>query len=254
LCVLFIIEHLPKSCRKLYFLAYFSSAVEILTLYVQKTKLRYMKKAFLGLLALSMMVAIGCKNEETKSDAADSSATVKKDEAPAPKLSPEEEQKRWMEYATPGAVHQMIAKSTGTWIGEANMWMHPDSPAIKMTGTAVNKMILGGRYQESVHTGTMMGMPFEGKSVLGYDNIKKVFQSTWIDNMGTGVMTMEGTWDEASKTITSKGKMVDPSSGKELDVRETYQFMDNNNHKMEMFCTKDGKEMKTMELMIKRKK
>lgn len=27
-------------------------------------------------------------------------------------------------------------------------------------------------------------MPFEGISTLGYDNAKKTFFSTWIDNMG----------------------------------------------------------------------
>jgi hypothetical protein len=35
-------------------------------------------------------------------------------------------------------------------------------------------------------------MPFEGISTLGYDNAKKTFFSTWIDNMGTGMMVMEG--------------------------------------------------------------
>ncbi|MBK9333372.1 MAG: DUF1579 family protein [Ignavibacteria bacterium] len=29
---------------------------------------------------------------------------------------------------------------------------------------------MGGRYQQGKHTGDMMGMPFEGMSLLGYDN------------------------------------------------------------------------------------
>ncbi len=217
-----------------------------------------MKKIILSLMALSLF-AVSCKNDESKSESKDSTTTTAKTETPAKKLSPEEEQKAWMEYATPSSVHQMLAKSDGTWIGEAQMWMAPDSPATKMTGMAVNKMILGGRYQESVHTGKMdmgggMTMPFEGRSTLGYDNAKKVFQSTWIDNMGTGTMVMEGTWDEATKTITSKGKMYDPAQGKDIDVKETYQIIDDNTHKMQMFCTKDGKEFKNMEMMIRRKK
>jgi hypothetical protein len=218
----------------------------------QKLKLRYMKRIFLGLVALSLF-AVSCKNDESKTEAKDSSGAAKTEEKADKKLTPEEEQKAWMAYMTPGEVHQMLAKSNGTWIGEGQMWMNPDSPATKFTGTAVNKMVLGGRYQESVHTGTMMGMPFEGRSTVGYDNAKKMFQSTWVDNMGTGVMYMEGPWDEATKSITFKGKGIDPGTGKELDMKEVFQIIDDNTQKMEMYCTKDGKEMKSMEMTMKRK-
>jgi hypothetical protein len=33
---------------------------------------------------------------------------------------------------------------------------------------------------------------------------KKMFSSSWVDNMGTGIMNMEGTWDEATKSIILK--------------------------------------------------
>jgi hypothetical protein len=88
---------------------------------------------------------------------------------------------------------------------------------------------------------------------MAYDNAKKVFISTWIDNMGTGIMTMEGTYDSTSKTMTMKGKMVDPTTGKDCDVREVMTFVDDNTQKMEMYCTMHGKEMKTMEMVSKRK-
>jgi hypothetical protein len=114
-------------------------------------------------------------------------------------------------------------------------------------------MILGGRYQESKHIGTFDGKPFEGFSTLGYDNAKKTFQSTWIDNMGTGTMFMEGTWDESTKTIHFKGKCVDPMSGQDMAVREEYTIIDDNTQKMEMFMTMPGQpEMKSMEIILKR--
>lgn len=52
----------------------------------------------------------------------------------------------------------------------------------------------------------MMGMPFEGHGTLAYDNHRKMFVSTWIDNMGSGIMVLEGTYDDASKTLTLMGK------------------------------------------------
>lgn len=163
------------------------------------------------------------------------------------------EEKAWMDYMTPGAIHQMIAKSDGEWSFDLTMWMKPDAPPTNSTGTTVNKMILGGRYQESVHKSTMMGMPFEGHGLLAYDNAKKIFQSSWVDNMGTGIMNMEGPWDEATKSITFTGKTVDPMTGKDMGVKEIFKIVDDNHHVMEMYMVNDGKEFKTMEIKFTRK-
>jgi hypothetical protein len=161
--------------------------------------------------------------------------------------------KAWQAYMTPGDVHKMIAKSDGAWNSEVTTWMKPGAPPEKSKSVCENKMILGGRYQQSTHKGTMMGMPFEGMSLLGYDNAKKTFTSTWIDNMGTGIMVMDGTWDDATKTINFKGKCVDPTTGKDMDVREVFKLVDDNNQFLEMYCTTEGKEMKTMEIKFSRR-
>lgn len=167
----------------------------------------------------------------------------------------EAEMKAWMEYMTPGDFHKEMAKWDGEWNEDITMWMAPDAPPMKNTASCVNKMILGGRYQSSTHKGSFNGMPFEGLSTTGYDNAKKTFVSTWIDNMGTGIMTMEGKWDEGSKTLHLKGKQVDPATGKEMQVRETFKVIDDNTQKMEMFMTPaGGKEYKSMEIVFTRKK
>src|SRR5688572_6823100 len=86
----------------------------------------------------------------------------------------QEEMKAWENYMKPGEVHKMLAKWDGKWKEDISMWMQPGAAPTKSTSSCVNKMILGGRYQESRHTGTMMGMPFEGISTLGWDNAKKM--------------------------------------------------------------------------------
>ena len=115
-------------------------------------------------------------------------------------------------------------------------------------------MVLGGRYQQSTHTGNMMGQPFEGQGTLAWDNARKMLISTWIDNMGTGIMYMEGTWDNATKMATMKGKTTDPATGKEMDVKQTFAIVNDNTQKMEMFMTQDGQEFKTMEITLTRAK
>ncbi|MDQ3683625.1 MAG: DUF1579 domain-containing protein [Bacteroidota bacterium] len=165
--------------------------------------------------------------------------------------------KNWQAYMTPGDVHKMMSSWNGTWTGDVTMWHEPGMPPEKSKSTSQNKMVMGGRYQVSNHTGNMMGQPFEGISTLAYDNAKKVFINTWIDNMGSGMMVMEGPWDEASKTITLKGKVVDPvaGNGKQMEIRETFKIIDDNTQMMEMFGNgPDGKEFKMMEIKYTRKK
>jgi len=207
-----------------------------------------MKKVILSLMALSLL-AVSCKNEEKPSDVAAAAAAK-----PAKKLTKEEIDKAWMDYATPGDMHKWMSAMDGTWDSDMTMWMYPDSPAMKTKGVAVYKTALNGLYQESIHTADMGPMKFEGRSTMGYDNVKKVFVSTWYDNMGSGIMMMEGTYDNKTKTFTSTGKGVDAAQGKEVDMKEIVKYPDDNTVQVEMYSIQDGKETKTMELTAKRRK
>jgi Protein of unknown function (DUF1579) len=165
-----------------------------------------------------------------------------------------QDMKVMQDYMTPGDVHKMIAKYDGTWNSAVSVWMKPGAQPMASKSVAVNTMILGGRYQQSKITGDYGGMPFEGFSLLSYDNAKKIFTSTWLDNFGTGTMTLEGTWDGTSKTITFKGKMFDPMSSKDIDVKETIQYVDDNTVKQAMFVESASGEFKTMEITSTRAK
>ena len=158
----------------------------------------------------------------------------------------------WMAYMTPGERHKQLANDNGIWSAEVTMWMSPGATPQTTKGTCENTMILGGRYQQSVNRMNWNGMPFEGISTTGYDNALKKHISTWIDNFGTGIMYLEGTYDAKSNTINFSGKMVEPISGKSVPVRETMTFIDDNNSVMEMFITDNGKEYKSMNIKFTR--
>ncbi|MEI2739147.1 MAG: DUF1579 domain-containing protein [Chitinophagaceae bacterium] len=197
------------------------------------------------------------KSDDGKKDTPSDTAAKMNEKNPEAMAMPDSAtmMKNWQEYMTPGAVHKMMATWDGTWNGEVTMWMYPGAPEQKSKSTAVNKMIMNGLYQESNHSGDMMGMPFNGKSTVAYDNHRNEFVSTWIDNMGSGIMVLKGPWDEATKTITLKGKMVDPGTKQDTDVRETFKINDDNTQEMEMFVMMpDGKEFKTMNIKYTRKK
>ncbi|MGX7666252.1 DUF1579 family protein [Flavobacterium pedocola] len=215
-----------------------------------------MNKAILTL-AIASLSLVACKKDEKKADSQsniDSTAT-KTEEAVAAMPDSAAMTKAWMEYATPGEAHKMMAAENGMWEEELTSWMAEGAEPMKAKMTAEYKTILGGRYQESVHKGDFMGSPFEGKSTLAYDNAMGEYTSTWIDNMGTGLMVMKGNYDAATKTFNMEGQGVDPITKKTKKMREVITVVDDNTRKMEMFDTGyDGKEFKCMELMMKKKK
>lgn len=217
-----------------------------------------MKTSFVTASLLAVLVLSGCGDKKPADKASDgkkdSSATAAKEEMPAAPVDSAAMAKAWADYATPGDMHKWMADNSGKWSGEIKMWQDPAAPPTVTKGDAEFKMILDGRYQEGIHKSNFNGMPFEGRSTMAYDNAKKVFLSSWIDNMGTGIMLMEGKWDEATKTLTSEGKQVDPVTGKDMSIREVCKFPDAKTQTMEMYCTgPDGKEMKTMEMTMTKK-
>jgi uncharacterized protein DUF1579 len=161
----------------------------------------------------------------------------------------EEQMKAWQEYMTPSDMHKMLAKDEGEWKADITMWMDPKAPPTKSTGSNSVKMIMGGRYQESRFKGDFMGMPMEGVGTVAYDNGRKVFISTWYDNMGTGLMYMEGKYDPATKSILFEGDGYDPTTGKNCKMREVYKYIDDKTQVMEMYNTPaGGTEVKSMEI------
>ena len=216
-----------------------------------------MKRTTLTLCAAALLL-FACNNEKKADEVktqTPSSETKMDDKETMAMPDSATMMKNWQDYMTPGDVHKMMAKWDGTWNGEVTMWMYPGAPEQKSTSTTVNKMIMNGLYQQNVHTGTMMGMPFNGIGTLAYDIHKKEFMSTWIDNMGSGIMMLKGTWDDATKTITFKGKTTDPGTKSDMDVKETFTVIDDNTQEMKMFMPMpDGKEFQTMNIKFSRKK
>jgi hypothetical protein len=180
------------------------------------------------------------------------------EEKPAPKEPTAEEKEAmaaWMKAMTPGEQHKKLAAQDGNWESVGKMWEKADQPPTEFKGTAKFRMIFGGRYQVQDVSSEMMGMPFEGMGLTGYDNVKKKYFSTWIDSMGTGIMVSEGTADEKG-VITFNGPMCDPVSGKDCKTRMVFTDKDKDNFSFEMFVDKgDGKgEAKCMEMAYTRSK
>lgn len=221
-----------------------------------------MKHKLLTLLAGAFLFA-ACNNEKKSDDGKDGdkketvSASGKEEgketTTPVPADTTGATQ-RWMEFMTPGDMHKWLAKQAGTWEGEVHSFM-PGAPVDTQKAREVVKMSMNGLYQEGDFSSTMMGQPMMGHSTVGFDNLRKVFVSTWIDNLGSGIIMMEGSYDAATKTLNMKGKQSDPMANKQTDIRQEVNFPDDDNYTMTMYGTgPDGTEMKFMHGVFKRKK
>ncbi len=158
------------------------------------------------------------------------------------------------EYFIPGPMHKWLASFTGTWNADVIGYMDPTKPdTSKLIQTY--SMILNGLYQEAKLTGTMMGMPFEGRSINAYDNVKKKFQTVWIDVFSSGFTYMNGDYDSASKTLNLKGTQPNPSGKTDMNIRQIMKIIDNDTYTLTMYGDgPGGTEIKFMEGTFKRKK
>jgi hypothetical protein len=154
--------------------------------------------------------------------------------------------------ATPGEQHKQLAKMVGSWDVSIKSWMEPGKPPMENKGTAEIKSILDGRFTQMNVTSTMMGKPFNGMGIDGYDNVKKKFVGAWVDSMSTAICTSEGTAD--AKGMTSKMICSDPMTGKD-EVMTIAMKWEGDKKFVEEFSRKmpDGKEMKMMELTYVKK-
>ena len=160
--------------------------------------------------------------------------------------------------------HKLLSSLDGNWDYAIKFWMNPDPNAKpqESKGTATRKSIMGGRYvtmdvsgkmQMPDETGKMKDVTFKGMGIEGYDNVKKKFVASWVDNMGTGIEFSEGTYDSSTKSFTYTSE-IEMMPGMKTQVREVIKVADNNHMSLEWYENQGGQEKKTMEISYTRKK
>lgn len=157
-----------------------------------------------------------------------------------------------MAAMTPGAPHHELATRAGEWKLTSTFWMDPSQPPMVTPGTAHREPMLGGRVLVEKVSASMMGMPFEGYGMTGYDNTTGKYWTTWNDNMSTGLVHGIGTRGADGK-VTYDASMVDPMSKQTIKVRMVITETADT-EVMEWWETRDGKELKTMEVKLERVK
>jgi len=159
-----------------------------------------------------------------------------------------EQMAAYQKLGTPGEPHRLLAQMTGRWKTRTKHYMEPGKPPVTSEGKCEQRMILDGRFLYQEFTGEMMGAPFTGIGINGYDNFSKKYVSTWIDSMGTGIYYFQGTADAEGRSITQTCDYVDPLKGP-MTWRSVTRFGDDDTHYFDMYSIdQKGHEEKMMEM------
>ncbi len=130
-----------------------------------------------------------------------------------PEMSAEDmaHMQEYMKLMQPGEAHKHLHNYVGVWDTVSRIWMGgPGTQAMESTGTSTFTSVLGGRWVMEEHTGTMMGMPYLGKGMMGYDNYKNLYVGTWYSNMSTEMLQMVGGRHPKTGVVTMYGVMDEP--------------------------------------------
>ena len=155
---------------------------------------------------------------------------------------------------TPGPAHKALDAFVGNWKAEVKSWCEPGGAPHVSQATAKSSWTLNGRFVEGEFHGEMMGKPFTGRSLLGYDNTKQKFNSVWVSDIQTSMFTSEGKGDSGNKVITLEGKGDCPATGrKDVPMKQVFRVLGPNNYTFEMFDGSKGENARTMEITYTRK-
>lgn len=159
--------------------------------------------ARLSLAPLALLAAACASVDHHTGSAAAAGPASTQEGAPVDASAPE---------ATPE--HRALMKMVGTWDATLSF---PGQDQ-KSHATAVYRPV-GEFWVASDFNGEMMGGPFIGHGIDGYDPAKKKFVSVWVDSWITEVLSFEGTHDAATRTTTMTGMGHDPQTGAPMQYK-----------------------------------
>jgi hypothetical protein len=144
-----------------------------------------------------------------------------------------------------------LTQHLGTWTGKVTMTM-PGQPASEETCTETVAKICSGKWTWSDVKGQMMGQPFEGHAITGYDTTSKQYVAFWVDSCGQPPMRTSGTYDETKKQFTFTGPCFD-DQGKPATVKQMCSQSDANTRTFTMImdCPQGKSEMKIAYTRVK---
>ena len=158
-----------------------------------------------------------------------------------------------MPMAAPGEEHKELAKVAGEWHAE-NTYYTPQGEVVSKDAETA-RVVMNGWFVETDYSGSMMGKPWKGRSVTGFDQHTKEYVVVWYSEMGSAISVHRG--KKCPKGIIHLyGQTFNPMAGKVVpSLMQMHPTDESGKHKFEMYWSNEAKEpvTKLMSIVYTRK-
>jgi len=170
--------------------------------------------------------------------------------------------KNWEESMKLNEHHNKLKMFVGEWDVVTKHWMEPGTEPNVSKAESECDLVFNGRYVRQTFegiiempdaSGNMVKQNFKGESMMGYDNIKKQYVSTWVDSMSTGIWMEHGQWDGKENGFVMYSDFVDPMTRQPSRAKSVHKFMGRDKMVSEMYKQdRSGQWFKELELTYTR--
>ncbi len=131
-----------------------------------------------------------------------------------PGASAQDADAAWIEAATPGPMHALLAGLAGDWRPVSAEDGGAPSP-----GILAARMAMGGRYLEMEYRAGE-GAEVRGRGTIGYNNLAARFESVWHEATASHIDMNTGTVDASGSVFTFVGVQIDAATRRRMATRE----------------------------------
>ncbi|MDQ2769337.1 MAG: DUF1579 domain-containing protein [Bacteroidota bacterium] len=163
-----------------------------------------------------------------------------------------EEMQLLLDFSRPGNNHALLGVLAGTWT-----FQDAARPFIKGTlrrtpmydGRFYNVEITGGKLSVPVADGKMKEANYQGLQLEGYDNGRKQFVTTAINNhIGSAIEVQTGTYDAAKRAFSYEWES-ELIPGLKKKNRRVLRFIDTTHYAEDYYESQNGTDVKVRELV-----
>ncbi len=159
-------------------------------------------------------------------------------------------------YATPGKGQKFLVARDGDWNWTWTGFL-PDGQTMSATGESEMDIEFGGRYLVGEIEGNIAGRPakFKGLNIVGYNNAREVFVSSWLTNEMTGIDSGVGTPNADWTQIDWVQQETNPMTGQIEEYRAVEKIEGQDKFTVSEYRKgPDGKEYQSVLLVFTRDK
>ncbi len=157
------------------------------------------------------------------------SITLTADEGDKPAATPPDaDMKAAMErvkgFTDPGPNHKVLERFLGKWNTETSFFMAGNATPPEK-GVSEFSWLMENRWLKCEYSNSMMGMAYNGFTLMGYDNFKKSYVMTSVTDIDTMMMRSEGDMDPSGQSLILYGTLDEYLSGEhDKMVKSVWRF------------------------------